>query len=66
MMMMLVVSSLLATVLVTSEDIDLLISRTIALTATLFEIVWLVATGFIQYGQIQRQNIIDNASDENV
>jgi hypothetical protein len=46
-------------------DYDLLVLRTIAFTATVFEIVWLVATGFIQYGQLQRQLTIDKASDEN-
>lgn len=61
----LLVSSLLATVIVSPADYDLLVLRTIAFTATVFEIVWLIATGFIQYGQIQRQRVIDNAKVEN-
>jgi len=61
----LLVSSLLATVIVSPEDYDLLVLRTIAFTATVFEIVWLIATGFIQYGQLQRQHVIDNAKVEN-
>jgi hypothetical protein len=61
----LLVTSLLATVLASQQDYDLLVLRTIAFTATVFEIVWLVATGFIQYGQLQRQRIIDDASHEN-
>jgi hypothetical protein len=61
----LLVTSLLATVIVSPEDYDLLVLRTIAFTATVFEIVWLISTGFIQYGQIQRQRIIDNAKAEN-
>lgn len=61
----LLITSLLATAIVSPDDYDLLILRTIAFTATVFEIVWLIATGFIQYGQIQRQRIIDNAKIEN-
>ena len=61
----LLVTSLLATAIASPSDYDLLVLRTIALTATVFEIVWLIATGFIQYGQLQRQRIIDNASIEN-
>ncbi len=61
----LLVSSLLATVIVSPADYDLLVLRTIAFTATVFEIVWLIATGFIQYGQLQRQRVIDNAKVEN-
>ena len=61
----LLVSSLLATVIVSPADYDLLVLRTIAFTATVFEIVWLIATGFIQYGQLQRQRVLDNAKVEN-
>jgi len=61
----LLVTSLLATLLASPSEYDLLILRTIAFTATVFEIVWLISTGFIQYGQIQRQQIIDNAKAEN-
>jgi hypothetical protein len=61
----LIISSLLSTVIASPLDYDLLVLRTIAFTATVFEIVWLVATGFIKYGQQQRQLTIDNASDEN-
>lgn len=65
MVSILLVTSLLATALVSPEDYDLLILRIIAITATVFEIVWLIATGFIQYGQLQRQHVIDNAKLEN-
>ena len=61
----LIVTSLLATAIASPSEYDLLILRTIAFTATVFEIVWLISTGFIQYGQIQRQHIIDNAKAEN-
>jgi hypothetical protein len=61
----LLVTSLLATLLASPSEYNLLILRTIAFTATVFEIVWLISTGFIQYGQIQRQQIIDNAKAEN-
>jgi hypothetical protein len=61
----LLVTSLLATILASPSEYDLLIMRTIAFTATVFEIVWLISTGFIQYGQLQRQRIIDNAKAEN-
>jgi hypothetical protein len=61
----LLVTSLLATAIASPTDYDLLVLRTIAFTATVFEIVWLIATGFIHYGQIQRQRIIDNAKIEN-
>jgi hypothetical protein len=61
----LLVTSLLATAIASPSDYDLLILRTMAFTATVFEIVWLVATGFIQYGQLQRQRVIDNAKVEN-
>ena len=61
----LIVTSLLATAIASPSEYDLLILRTIAFTATVFEIVWLISTGFIQYGQIQRQHIIDNAKVEN-
>jgi len=61
----LIISSLLSTAIASPLDYDLLVLRTIAFTATVFEIVWLVATGFIQYGQLQRQLTIDKASDEN-
>jgi hypothetical protein len=61
----LLVTSLLATLLASPSEYDVLILRTIAFTATVFEIVWLIATGFIQYGQLQRQRIIDNAKIEN-
>lgn len=61
----LLVTSLLATVIVSPTDYDLLVLRTIAFTATVFEIVWLIATGFIQYGQLQRQRVIDHAKFEN-
>ena len=55
MISILLVTSLLSTTLVSPIDYDLLILRTIAVTATVFEIVWLIATGFIKYGQLQRQ-----------
>jgi len=55
MISILIVTSLLSTTLVSPIDYDLLILRTIAVTATVFEIVWLIATGFIKYGQLQRQ-----------
>ena len=61
----LMVTSLLSTAIASPVDYDLLILRTIALTATVFEIVWLVATGFIQFGQIQRQLVIETAKSEN-
>ena len=61
----LLVTSLLSTTLVSPIDYDLLILRTIAVTATVFEVVWLIATGFIQYGQLQRQKTIDRAKAEN-
>lgn len=61
----LLVTSSLATVIVSPTDVDLLVLRTIAFTATIFEIVWLIATGFIQYGQLQRQRVIDDAKVEN-
>ena len=61
----LLITSLLSTAIASPVDYNLLILRTIAFTATVFEIVWLVATGFIQYGQIQRQKIIDQAKLEN-
>jgi hypothetical protein len=56
---------LLSTAIASPLVYDLLVLRTIAFTATIFEIVWLVATGFIQYGQLQRQTTIDSASSEN-
>ena len=65
MISILLVTSLLSTTLVSPIDYDLLILRTIALTATVFEIVWLIATGFIKYGQLQRQKTIDRAKAEN-
>ena len=61
---LLLVTSLLSTVLASPEDYNLLILRTIALTATGFEIIWIVATGFVQYGRIQRQITIDTAKAE--
>jgi hypothetical protein len=61
----LLITSLLSTAIASPQVHDLLVLRTIAFTATIFEIVWLVATGFIQYGQIQRQMTIDRASSEN-
>ena len=61
----LLVTSLLATAVASPTDYDLLILRIVAFAATVFEIVWLVATGFIQYGQIQRQLVIDKAKLEN-
>ena len=66
MISILLVTSLLSTTLVSPVDYDLLILRTIAVTATVFEVVWLIATGFIQYGQLQRQKTIDRAKAENV
>ena len=65
MISILLVTSLLSTTLVSPVDYDLLILRTIAVTATIFEIVWLIATGFIKYGQLQRQKTIDRAKAEN-
>ena len=65
MISILLVTSLLSTTLVSPVDYDLLILRTIAVTATVFEVVWLIATGFIQYGQLQRQKTIDRAKAEN-
>ena len=65
MISILLVTSLLSTTLVSPIDYDLLILRTIAVTATVFEIVWLIATGFIKYGQLQRQKTIDRAKAEN-
>ena len=65
MISILIVTSLLSTTLVSPIDYDLLILRTIAVTATVFEVVWLIATGFIQYGQLQRQKTIDRAKAEN-
>ena len=65
MISILMVTSLLSTTLVSPIDYDLLILRTIAVTATVFEIVWLIATGFIKYGQLQRQKTIDRAKNEN-
>lgn len=65
MISILLVTSLLSTTLVSPIDYDLLILRTIAVTATVFEIVWLIATGFIKYGQLQRQRTIDRAKAEN-
>jgi hypothetical protein len=61
----LLITSLLSTAFVSPQDYDLLVLRTIAFTATIFEIVWLVATGFIQFGQLQRQLTIDKAKSEN-
>lgn len=61
----LLVTSLLATIIVSPTEYDLLVLRTITFTATVFEIVWLIATGFIQYGQLQRQRVIDTAKFEN-
>jgi hypothetical protein len=61
----LLITSLLSTAIASPLVYDLLVLRTIAFTATMFEIVWLVATGFIQYGQLQRQTTIDSASSEN-
>jgi hypothetical protein len=61
----LLITSLLSTAIASPLVYDLLVLRTIAFTATIFEIVWLVATGFIQYGQLQRQTTIDSASSEN-
>ena len=65
MISILLVTSLLSTTLVSPVAYDLLILRTIAVTATVFEVVWLIATGFIQYGQLQRQKTIDRAKAEN-
>ena len=65
MISILLVTSLLSTTLVSPVNYDLLILRTIAATATVFEVVWLIATGFIQYGQLQRQKTIDRAKAEN-
>ena len=65
MISILIVTSLLSTTLVSPVAYDLLILRTIAVTATVFEVVWLIATGFIQYGQLQRQKTIDRAKAEN-
>ena len=65
MISILLVTSLLSTTLVSPIDYDLLILRTIAVTATVFEVVWLIATGFIKYGQLQRQKTIDRAKAEN-
>ena len=65
MISILLVTSLLSTTLISPVDYDLLILRTIAVTATVFEVVWLIATGFIQYGQLQRQKTIDRAKAEN-
>ncbi len=65
MISILIVTSLLSTTLVSPVDYDLLILRTIAVTATVFEVVWLIATGFIKYGQLQRQKTIDRAKAEN-
>ena len=65
MISILLVTSLLSTTLVSPVNYDLLILRTIAVTATVFEVVWLIATGFIQYGQLQRQKTIDRAKAEN-
>jgi hypothetical protein len=39
--------------------------RGIALAATMFEVVWLVASGYVIYNQNQRQQIIANAQLEN-
>jgi len=61
----LLVTSLLSTLIASPAEYNLIILRTICFTATVFEIVWLVATGFIQYGQLQRQRVIDNAKNEN-
>jgi hypothetical protein len=61
----LIVTSLLSTAIASPQVYDLLILRTMAFTATIFEIVWLVATGFILYGQLQRQLTIDHAGYEN-
>ena len=61
---LLLVTSLLSTVLASPDDYNLLILRTIALTATGFEIIWIIATGFVQYGRIQRQITIDTAKTE--
>ena len=65
MIAVLLVTSLLSTAIASPADFDLLVLRTIAFTATVFEIVWLIATGFIQFGQIQRQEIVDDAKLEN-
>jgi hypothetical protein len=65
MVSILLITSLLSTAIASPLVYDLLVLRTIAFTATIFEIVWLVATGFIQYGQLQRQTTIDRASREN-
>jgi len=65
MISILLLTSLLSTTLVSPIDYDLLILRTIAVTATVFEVVWLIATGFIKYGQLQRQKTIDRAKAEN-
>ena len=66
MMSLLLVSSLLSTALVSPDNYDLFGLRTFVVTATIFEIVWLVATGFIQFSQVQRQKIIEGAKVENV
>lgn len=65
MISVLLISSLVSTALVSPTEYNLLVMRTVVFTATVFEIVWLIATGFIQYGQLQRQRIIDNAKVEN-
>lgn len=44
---------------------DLASVRSIALAATLFEVVWLVASGYVIFNQIQRTQIITNAQHEN-
>jgi hypothetical protein len=65
MVSILLITSLLSTAIASPLVYDLLVLRTIAFTATIFEIIWLVATGFIQYGQLQRQTTTDRASSEN-
>lgn len=44
---------------------DLASMRGIALAATLFEVVWLVASGYVIFNQNQRKQIIANAQLEN-
>jgi hypothetical protein len=44
---------------------DALSMRGIALAATMFEVVWLIASGYVIFNQNQRQAIISNAQLEN-
>ena len=65
MLALLFVSGLVSSTLVAATDVNMITFRSLIVAAIGVEIVWLVASGYIQYAQIQRQLIIDNAKLEN-